>query len=280
MKWMKPTVVALACAILLLITGGSPVLGVPQIYHSGAFLLIGLIIGLLAILGIWFCRRKPALLLLHLGAVLIMIGSYIDFALEKKVSFGIFVGDEYVSKILYDEKTQVEIPLDFSFVIRSFDVQYYPQTFSLYEKKDEKEPERVEEGINKEDRVDFKKHDISMPFSELKDENGEYLPYRLVDAKQIIAKDRLTEKFYKADFRIIDDGEQKDLILAINHPITYDSWRFYLMSHGVNQGRQYVYLQARNAPGRYCSLGGMYVLIVGSFLFTFLRKKKKGASAA
>lgn len=255
-------------------------MGVPQIYHSGAFLLIGLIIGLLAILGIWFCRRKPALLLLHLGAVLIMIGSYIDFALEKKVSFGIFVGDEYVSKILYDEKTQVEIPLDFSFVIRSFDVQYYPQTFSLYEKKDEKEPERVEEGINKEDRVDFKKHDISMPFSELKDENGEYLPYRLVDAKQIIAKDRLTEKFYKADFRIIDDGEQKDLVLAINHPITYDSWRFYLMSHGVNQGRQYVYLQARNAPGRYWSLGGMYVLIVGSFLFTFLRKKKKGASAA
>lgn len=276
MKWMKPTVIALACAILLLITGGSPVLGVPQIYHSGVFLLTGLIISLLAVLGVWFCRRKPALLLLHLGAVLILAGAYIDFALEKKVSFGIFVGDDYVSNIVYDEKTKTDIPLDFSFVVRSFEVAYYPQTFSLYGMT-EGQPERLEEGINKKDGVEFKKHNLFLTFDELKDEKGDFMPYRLVEGKMIAAKDRLTEKFYKADFRIKDKGETKDLVLAVNHPVSWNGWRFYLMSHGVNQDKQYVYLTARHAPGRFCSLSGMYVLIAGSFLFAFLRKKKKGA---
>ena len=275
MKWMKPTVIALGCAILLLITGGSPVLGVPQIYHSGVFLLIGLLIGCLAALGVWFCRKKPGLLLLHLGAVLILIGSYIDFAQEKKVSFGIFVGDSYISNIVYDEKTQTDIPLDFSFVVRSFAVSYYPQTFSLYGMTSG-QPERLEEGINKDNQVEFKKHNLSFTFDELKDEKGNFMPYRLAGDKQIVARDRLTEKFYKADFRITDKDETKDFTLAVNDPVTYKEWRFYLMSHGVNQDRQYVYLTARHAPGRLCSLTGMYVIIAGSFLFAFLRKKKKG----
>ncbi len=277
MKWLPFTILVLAGVLLLLATGASPLLGTPGIYRSGVFLLLSLVVAFLSLYAAIKLRRKPAMFLLHLGGVLVIAGAFLDLAKEQKLSFTLPLGPQYATDFLREDDSLVQAQLPFSIAAKDFHVEYYPQTFTLFQ-RDGTKIKKAEDGYNRKDEVLFAKHDFRVPQSRLKDGSGAYLPFLFLNEEFVVLKDRPTEKYYRADFLVIDGDDSRTQELAVNHPVTHKGWRFYLVSHGASPGgTPFVKLTARNAPGRYWVIPGIYLLIAGSFWFAFKKKRKAPA---
>lgn len=275
MRALKISLIITAAALILLITGASPILGVPAIYKSGIFILIGLA---LASLSLWAsaCIRKRnwGLFCLHLGIFLLITGGIIDWAKEKKFTFSIFIGEEYASELVYDDTSQLTHPLGFEFTVLDFRKEYYPQKYALYLRTLEGIKQQ-EEGIRTTKEIRFPQHNITLPLTTLEGEHAPMPPHHIIGEKQIILPTRPIEKYFGAQFRIKPPtGDEIRQELAVNSPISFNGWKFYLISHGNDtQQRPYVRLIAKNAPGTFLVHLGIYLLILGSLLFAFLPQK-------
>lgn len=252
LKW---TVIVLAAALLLVLVGADPFLGTPQVFRSGV--MLGLL-GVLALLCLWALVKKhlnrPLLSLAHLGCLLMAIGATLDFATEKKLNFGMYVGKQHESDQVYDEAHDVTIPVGFNYCITDFHVEYYPDTYTLHTMEGQqvllKESAKEENG-----QIRFTEANITIPSTQMDGKNMLLLP----DAKHVVARKGGLEKNYSANFLL--NGELHDF--GVNRPITYNGWKFYMMSHGRAGTQQYVRMIARNAPGRVWMILGITLLLIG-----------------
>lgn len=268
--WSKWTIILIAAAILLLITGASPILGVPAVYKSAPMLLIGLFTAVLSLFAAFFIRgRNIGLCLLHAGSFLILAGAYMDFVSEQKMTGSFYVGEEYYP----NSAGQTHAP-DFRFVIRDFKVDYY--SLPVYALMEGKTRQELEEGVITNDAIVFPDHHLSLPLARMEAVASTPHPFLFLEGSKLVyMKKPAVEKYYEADFLITDQDSTHEYKMAVNHPVTHNGWRFYLMNHGKQDNRQIVSLIVRHAPGRLWVKTGILLLVAGTFLFSFFRRKRK-----
>lgn len=89
------------------------------------------------------------------------------------------------------------------------------------------------------------------------------------------------EKDYRAAMRITrSDGKPVDVLLQVNRPLDVNGWRFYLLSHGTQEGKPYVRLLAKHSPGAPYFAAAFLWLSVTAFLWGFGPRKKKEKEVA
>lgn len=83
----------------------------------------------------------------------------------------------------------------------------------------------------------------------------------------------LTPRRFMAGLRIVEkDGSIKDKQLSVNHPVTHNGWRLYLMSYD-RETRDQVLLMIRFDPGRNWVMGGIAALMLGIVLMYFRKQE-------
>jgi cytochrome c biogenesis protein ResB len=91
----------------------------------------------------------------------------------------------------------------------------------------------------------------------------------------VLQRARPTARHFEADLRFSDAAAGGNRSLRVNHPVNYGGWRFYLMSHG-EEGPPYVVLLARRDPGRPLAVAGIWMLIFGTAMLGFARRRETG----
>lgn len=85
-----------------------------------------------------------------------------------------------------------------------------------------------------------------------------------------------TPKYYYADM-IVDLGtgeSAKKITLSVNHPHHENGWKIYLMDYNDTTGQ--VTLMFKRDPGEYLTSAGIWMVIIGTFLMCFVRRRKAG----
>lgn len=81
-------------------------------------------------------------------------------------------------------------------------------------------------------------------------------------------------KWYDSELIINGSDGQERLGWAVNHPVRYGGWKFFLM--GCNDTADVVVMQCKKDPGEFISLAGIWMIIGGSVLMCLIRKRKAG----
>jgi hypothetical protein len=87
-----------------------------------------------------------------------------------------------------------------------------------------------------------------------------------------------TPRHFEAALRLTGDGADENRRLAVNRPVTYRGWRFYLMSYDHNP-EVCVTLTARRDPGRGVVIAGIWMVIAGTCLLGLRRVPAEEATA-
>ncbi len=272
----------LGAAALLLMTGGLPYLGVPEVYQSGVMLILGVVVAFLSLVaGLRLLAGHWALALVHFCLPVIAFGVYLDFASERTAQLILSEDGKKHSEISLEEG-QKTLPLGFSVSLLDFDIDYYDNApYRLYERRGDRwEPlaelqrkgESVFHGEEQWDIGNFKS------FAET--QQG----YHYIEGEplRMILQDVNTVKNYSAVCEIIDkDGAVEQHNIQVNKPLLFNGWQLSLINHAkASSGdKYYVLLQARHAPGRYWAIGGMVALMISIALWAYLPKRKKGEDA-
>ncbi len=270
----------LGAAALLLMTGGLPYFGVPEVYQSGVMLLLGVLVSFLSLVaGLRLFAKHWALALVHFCLPLIAFGVYMDFASEKTAQLILTEGGKSYSEISLDEGEKI-MPLGFSVRLVGFDLEYYDNApYRLYERrKDMWEPiaelKREGDTLSHNDE----KWEISgfQRFAET-DQGYHYLEG---EPLRMILQDVNTVKNYSAHCEITSpSGAVENHTIQVNKPLLFNGWQLSLLNHAKSSSgdRLYVLLQARHAPGRYWAIGGMIALMISVALWAYLPKKGDAA---
>jgi DNA-binding Lrp family transcriptional regulator len=275
---MQFSVYVMSLIVILLVAGAFPLIGATEVYKSGFMIVM---LGLLSLLTLKCCikqkfkLKKAGFYLSHLGVIVILAGAFLGYLKSEKVSLGVYVGESYVTNQIYDQQHPGRsIPLDFSFYITDFNVEKFDPSFTLY-KKDESAPSgfKMLETYNIHNgRINIKETGSDISVSQLKDPQGNWLPHFFIDTDYMLFKNKAGDKWYSAEFNI--KGEKRKFLLAVNHPVSYKKWRFYLMSFGRDVRGEYVIMTARRDPGRNIVITGIWMLMAGIFMICFLRKNR------
>lgn len=94
-----------------------------------------------------------------------------------------------------------------------------------------------------------------------------------------VSRGGMQVKEYRAYLKVLDRLQEplREAILRVNHPISVDGHRIYLLNMGSNSnkdGMTVTFLVRKNV-GALLTLGGMFVILAGIFFF-FIRRPKKG----
>ncbi len=211
--------------------------------------------------------RRPGFVLTHVGVVVILAGAFTGFAIGKRSEFALPIGVNHMVEEIPapGEKTY---KLGFSFMVRDFSVDFYEPRYGLYRPPSAAEEEyqleseyAVAKGV-----LDVTGH-VQLPTDELKDAaTGEWRKQHVLEDGRILQLVPPTPRRFAATLGLRSGtGETRDVELAVNSPVDYGGWRFYLMSYD-KEARRYIVLSARRDPGRAAVIMGIWAVIVGTFL--------------
>ncbi|MFA6291075.1 MAG: cytochrome c biogenesis protein ResB, partial [Victivallales bacterium] len=115
----------------------------------------------------------------------------------------------------------------------------------------------------------------SVPVSTLGDEKtGKWTDRFTLENGATLMRENAVPKDYEAKIRIVPkNGTEFTTLLKVNHPVSYEGWRIYLVSFG-NDKRPYVQLSAKKDIGRETVIAGIWMLMIGTFISCFKRKER------
>ena len=94
------------------------------------------------------------------------------------------------------------------------------------------------------------------------------------DNSGALTRKNAVPKNYEAKIRIIPkNGNDFACLLKVNHPVSYEGWRIYLVSFGGN-GKPFVQLSAKKDIGRGTVISGIWMLMAGTFIICLKRKER------
>lgn len=278
---MKAVVLLMGALILLLLTGVIPVPGglhANSIYYSPVFMLLLLLLSLLSIrcgLRRKFSLKQSGFYLLHLGIVLILVGSFTGYVAGTKGVLQLSLKPQQsVGQLLNGEGDTVGFGFDVA--AENFQVKFYPPMYQLFRALP---PEKAVPGqMPYEKAGEFATDERGVcvikgfgPVSNLWNEvRQEWVQRKLLPDGSFLHLSGQTPSFFGVTLLI----EGRKLPVSINHPADYKGWRFYLMSYD-QQNQRSVQLSARRDPGRNAVIAGVWVVIAGAFIFCF--RKEGGA---
>ena len=279
---MKFTVFILALIVLFMLAGVLPVAEGTQavVLHSPVFMVL---LALLACAILYCCiRRRPGVkqigfYLGHLGVAAILIGAAIGFVAGQKTSCAIPISTIHAISELPQENAE-PIQLDFSIAVTQFTVEYYDPPYYLYQPVTStgEIPRTDYEFVEKISLAGSESVEINDSFSvssqTLKDGNGQWVPQHFLENGWVLQKGEAMPLHYSAQIRLKGtDDDAVEAELAVNHPVSYAGWRFYLMSYD-QQNERYIVVSARRDPGRGLVIGGIWAVIVGIAVLCFRKK--------
>ena len=209
--------------------------------------------------------KNPGFVLMHLGVIILLVGAFIGHL--KGMRGGMTVGLNYPAenRIQLADGTITNIPIAVEAL--DFKVENYPPEYTRYVVD---QNQQIPTGSFV---LDPHYEDVDVPnYGKMKlDEfrmGSMWMPRMQLPDGSFLIQHPLTAKRYETKLRF--DGETEADVI-INYPKTYKGWRFYLMSYD-NQMMQYVVLSARHDPGRPMVVAGIWMVIVGSFVMSFLKR--------
>ncbi len=194
----------------------------------------------------------------HLGIVVFAIGALLGVFFCRSAQFNIPIDK---ARFFSTVEMQNGEPVDFGFEINvsDFTVLKYDPDYALY-KGDTylRTIQRYPDGyyhVNETGSV----HENQI--------NGEET--YVIDSNYTLKRLEPNDKKYIAYFNTMDPDEQiHKFVMEVNKPITYNGWKFYLMSYDM-ENQSYISLNAKNDPGVVIAVYGMWLLIIGTLLMCF-----------
>ncbi|MFH1731993.1 MAG: hypothetical protein ABIF82_10145 [Planctomycetota bacterium] len=283
MRVIIPVMIVIVCFLL---AGAVPIAGGAQavVFRTPAF--IGLMAVLAAALVVCSVRRRPALRqigfwLAHLGAAAILLGGFLGHLRETKAQFRMPVGGEQAVRYLGRDEAD-RIDLEFGFTVKSLKVERYDPDYALYrpEVSMHDGEERTEYVFVRVVRLpDAGEIDLgpagNLDVGQLRS-NGEWVVQSGLKNGWLLEQ-RPVDKHYEAVLLIYedeDDDEPDEAMLAVNHPVTHNGWRLYLMDYDDRAGQRGVTLLARRDPGRGIVIAGIWCTLIGVTAMCWLRGRR------
>ena len=171
------------------------------------------------------------------------------------------------------------LALPFSLGVTRFRVDRFDPAYALYLPPTEEVDEYsyVESYTPGRGGVTLGPDDV-VPLTRLRPEGGEWVEQVVLADQRMLSRLPAGDKHYEAQVVIRDEaveGEavEKEFTLAVNQPVSYRGWRFYLVSYDRQHGEaRYINLTARRDPGRNVLIAGIWMLMAGTFLLCLMRK--------
>ena len=264
---MRHTPALLTLLALFMIAGVLPARGGGQavIFASPLFIALLAVLSLL-LLGCAL-RRRPwrdlGFVLAHGGLVLILLGAFVGFLLGRKAEFAAPISPEHVLHELPGPGEQ-PIALPFGLSVTEFSVQFYDPGYHLYRPPQGTADYVFERTLALQggERLVIDAG-LILPASELRDAQGNWVRQHPLPDGRLLQMADPSPRHYEATLRLSHETRpSRQARLRVNHPVSEQGWRFYLMSYD-RRDRQYVVLSARRDPGRALVIPGLWAVMLG-----------------
>lgn len=287
---MKPKIMKSAVIVMAVIAVAMAVLGVRQVFFHvdtdfDSTVVIGGLIALFAgfaavqifcLLLEPFRLKKIGFFLLHIGLVAVLFGSLLYYLVGIKIA-GVYPVNEYGSSAdagftlmkgnLFKGEDYAGNVTSFNLGVTDFRVDYYDPVYDVY--ADRGETLLLSDVEAKDGVYDFGEYG-SLTVKDSIDITGNAQTVPLGDERYAVP--RVTEKYFEASVVVYNREENTNTeeVLIVNHPIRVNGWKIYLQSHGAGV----VQLVLKYDPGEYIVLIGMWMLVFGTILSCFVRRKE------
>ena len=304
-------IATLLAIITILLVGGIPSEGAMNtaVYHSPVLIALFAVITILTLIASIIVALKKnkgrgicyylSFYLMHYGIAIALIGCAITYFKSEKITFAGMLQDPQMRSLIPSRYTGTgkEFKLPFKIKAENFElVNYEPKSYThwMFDEKISK----VRKAFTKEnpkalyliknlqdkefiDMGKFKK----VALTKFKKKNGDWKKQVRLDDDNIVQLDNVTPKSFSCTIKFapttaIDDSEIITKKTVINHPVSYQGWRVFLMGYDRSQKNiedgliRYVSLTARKDPGRLPVHIGFWAIMIGTFLWAFAPKKR------
>lgn len=227
-----------------------------------------------------FSIKRIGFYLLHTGLIIMLAGGLIYFINGIKIN-GAYPVNRYAlsSQAVHSMEKSNRIKGEeyianfnsFDLGVSDFKVEYYEPVYDIYQTDENGnilERLKTDIEINGEGYYDFGEYGLK------KAEDGGNIQ---LDGN-IYAVSRTSVKSYLGTLNIRNykTGEKYTEEISINHPIRVNGWKIYLMAYSAEQNS--ATFTFKYDPAEYVILTGIWAVIIGSFLMSFVRfggKEKK-----
>ncbi len=176
------------------------------------------------------------------------------------------------------------LTLPFSVAVKEFRVAYFDPSYSLFSPPLSLEGEYIYVGSFTPDASGL---DIgggtNLPLARIRPEGGDWVEQIILDNQSMLRRNAAGEKYYEATVVIYDNRaggatKEETHTMAVNRPVSYDGWRFYLINYDrQNPSPRFLNITARYDPGRNVVILGIWMLMLGTFIICLLGKEKRYA---
>lgn len=232
-----------------------------------ALSLVGLLfIAIFGYLGYLAMRENLWTPGMHAAIFLILVGACVDGTLCEQRSLICPVHPTSSPELSVDEQQN----LPFRIRVRRVEIERYDAStsYAVLQARNGKF-EIIGEAEREGDAVRFGKE--SWKLNDRKDAEGWVLPGG--KGMRLLMRRPRPVREYRV-YCHVGDGETNEELLRVNHPLSHDGWKIYLMD--CTQEGNAVRLLARRAPGRPGVIGGSVLLVLCAFGWGF---SKKGGAA-
>ena len=214
---------------------------------------------------------RLALALAHGGVVVLLLGALLGYLFSKDAEFSVPVGGAQGITQIPATATGVVYTLPFSVRVSDFRVDYYDPCYHLFRPAQGMPPhEYVRTVMPPATGMLALAEAGALPVDALLDARGAWKERVVLDNGWFLRL-RRTPKHFEATLQL-QAGNAAPVVaaLAVNHPVTFHGWKFYLMSYDDDAGMM-VHLSARRDPGRRLVIGGIWMVRVGSALLCWVQ---------
>jgi hypothetical protein len=279
---MKFAVWVLGALVLLLLVGVLPASGtrLDGVFRSPVFVaLLGIVacanvVAITAMLRQCMRNRLLALkqvgfFLSHLSVVLILSGGFLRYLYGLEGMFLVPVTADVAISDSYDGGLE----LDFELTADDLQIEYYePTHYDLFVLSPGDDPQNASHAFSRKVRIpDAGKVMLddanAIDLADLKHESGGWKTFYQMDDGSVLQISR-TVKHYAAQVSFLSqNGDVVKSEIAVNHPLSFDGWRFYLMS--AKEGQPYIVLSGKRDPGWPLVHTGIWMMMVGVAITCF-----------
>lgn len=277
---MPYTPVLLTILVLFMIAGAIPARGGGQTAIFASPLFIALLAVLAGVLLRCSLRRRhlrhAGFVLCHVGLVLVLAGALAGFLFGQRAQFAVPVEPSQVMTEIPGPGER-PIPLPFGLSVDEFSVRFYDPEYHLYRPPQGTGDYTFERTLapDREGTLVVGAA-LKLAAAELRDAQGGWVRQHVLPDGRLLQMAEPVARHYEAALRIShDDRPSRRALLSVNHPVSEQGWRFYLMSYDQRQ-QQYVVLSARRDPGRCLVIPGLWAAILGSAWLCWFPMRRPG----
>ena len=274
--WMLVTIVVLLLVGVLPAGDGAPV----AVFRSPVIIVllgavaVGCLVACLSVL----CRRRKGrafglkqvgFLLTHISVSLILAGAFLRLLDGEKGSFVVplMPGHSIINS------HGGEVTLDFGVSATDLKIGYYePDYYNVFARNPGPDSEHASHEFVR--RVAIPSDGplvvdeaTSVPRRVMKDHEGRWRPFYALEDGSVLQVSRIVRD-YAAILHFKRAGsEAVEAHIAVNHPVTFQKWRFYLMD--AKEDQAYIVLSVKRDPGWPLVQSGIWMMMAGVAIMCF-----------